>query len=109
MITFKSHDDLSKLAPTDPAYAVMKELVEELIDAYTAPGCIYDADAYGYCVLLRSRLFLECPLWVDSIKLTHEHQLLGQTSPSASYLITAASGRTQSFQKTASEHCQLLL
>jgi len=52
MITFKSHDDLSKLAPDDPAYPVMKELVEQLIDAYTAPGRTYDPEAYGYCVLL---------------------------------------------------------
>ena len=52
MITFKSADDLRKLAPGNPAYQVMKELVEQLIDAYTAPGCIYDADAYGYCILL---------------------------------------------------------
>lgn len=52
MIEFKSHADLSKLSPADPAYLVMKELVEQLIEAYTAPGCTYDAEAYGYCVLL---------------------------------------------------------
>ena len=52
MLTFKSTDDLRKLPPDDPAYPVMKELVKQLIDAYTAPGCVYDAEAYGYCVLL---------------------------------------------------------
>lgn len=52
MITFKSHVDLSKLLPDDPAYLVMKELVEQLIDAYTQPGIIYNAEDYGYCVLL---------------------------------------------------------
>lgn len=52
MIAFKSHTDLSKLSLADPAYPVMKELVEQLIEAYTSPGCTYDADAYGYCVLL---------------------------------------------------------
>jgi len=52
MIEFKSHDDLSKLPESDSAYPVMKELVEQLIEAYTAPGCTYDAAAYGYCVLL---------------------------------------------------------
>lgn len=52
MIEFKSHADLSKLQFDDPAYPVMKELVEQLIEAYTAPGCTYDAEAYGYCVLL---------------------------------------------------------
>ena len=52
MIEFKSHADLSKLSPADPAYPVMKELVEQLIEAYTAPDRTYDAEAYGYCVLL---------------------------------------------------------
>ena len=52
MKEFKSHADLSQLSPDDPAYPVMKELVEQLITAYTLPGCTYDADAYGYCVLI---------------------------------------------------------
>jgi len=52
MITFKSHDDLSKLPPDDPAYPVMKELVAQLIDAYTLPGISYKSEDYGYCVLL---------------------------------------------------------
>lgn len=52
MITFKSRSDLSKLSPSDPAYPVMKELVEQLITTYTSPDCTYDAAAYGYCALL---------------------------------------------------------
>lgn len=52
MIEFKSHADLSKLSPADPAYPVMKDLVEQLIEVYTTPGCTYDAEAYGYCVLI---------------------------------------------------------
>ncbi len=52
MLTFKSNADLSQLPATHPAYLVMKELVEQLIDAYTQPGITYNADDYGYCVLL---------------------------------------------------------
>ena len=52
MKTFKSHSDLLKLTPTNPAFPVMKELVEQLIDVYTQPGITYNAEDYGYCVLL---------------------------------------------------------
>lgn len=52
MKEFKCHSDLSKLSPSDPAYPVMKELVEQLIDAYTLPGITYKAEDYGYCVLI---------------------------------------------------------
>ncbi len=52
MLTFKSHDDLYKLSPFDPAYPVIKELVEQLIDAYTYPGHPYIPEDYGYCALL---------------------------------------------------------
>ena len=34
MIIFKSHSDLRKLHPDDPAKPVMKELVEMLIDGF---------------------------------------------------------------------------
>ena len=37
MITFKSHDDLRKLPPDDPARPVMEELVELL--AYSTEAC----------------------------------------------------------------------
>ena len=52
MITFKSHNDLLKLNNHDPAYPVMEELVKVLIDDFTAPGQVYDADDFGYLVLI---------------------------------------------------------
>ena len=52
MITFKSHDDLRKLHPEDPAYPVMKTLVKQLIDDFTEPGQTYNADDFGYLVLI---------------------------------------------------------
>jgi hypothetical protein len=35
MLTFKQSEDLNKLSPDDPAYATVKELIEQLISAYT--------------------------------------------------------------------------
>ena len=52
MKTFKSHSDLRKLRPDDPAMPVMKELVKVLIDDFTTPGHPYSADDYGYLVLI---------------------------------------------------------
>ena len=52
MITFKSHEDLRKLHPDDPAFPVMEELVRVLIDDFTTPGHPYDADDFGYIVLI---------------------------------------------------------
>ena len=52
MITFKSHDDLLKLHPDDPAKPVMEELIEVLIDDFTEPGQTYNADDFGYLVLI---------------------------------------------------------
>lgn len=52
MLTFKSRDDLSQLSHDNPAYPVMHALVDALISAYTQPGITYNADDYGYCVLL---------------------------------------------------------
>ena len=43
MITFKSTEDISKLPADDPAHAVVKELIEQLITAYSPPGRPYDA------------------------------------------------------------------
>jgi hypothetical protein len=52
MITFKSTEDLNKLSPDDPAHATVKELIEQLISAYTTPGQPYDAEDYGYIILI---------------------------------------------------------
>ncbi len=43
MISFKSLEDLNKLSPTDPAYPVVKELIEQLIEAYTCENNPYVA------------------------------------------------------------------
>ena len=53
MITFKSHSDLEKLHPDDPAQPVIKELVKVLIGDFTPPGQPYSADDYGYLVLIQ--------------------------------------------------------
>jgi hypothetical protein len=50
VITFKSRDDLKKLSPDHPAYELMSELVQVLIDDF--PVQPYDADDYGYLVLV---------------------------------------------------------
>ena len=52
MITFKSTEDLNKLPPDDPAYATVKELVDQLITAYTPPGRAYDPEDDGYVILI---------------------------------------------------------
>ena len=52
MIEFKSTEDLSKLSPDDPAYATVKELIEQLITAYSPPGRAYDPEDDGYIILI---------------------------------------------------------
>ena len=51
MITFKSPTDLRKLDNKDPAYPVVKELVEVLIEDFNEPGQSYCPDDFG-CVAL---------------------------------------------------------
>ena len=53
MITFESTEDLNKLPPDDPAYATVKELVDQLITAYIPPGRAYDAEDDGYVILIK--------------------------------------------------------
>ena len=53
MITFKSPEDLNKLPADDPAYATVKELIEQLISAYSPPGRAYDAEDDGYIILIQ--------------------------------------------------------
>ena len=38
--------------PSDPAYPTVHELVERLITEYTPPGGTYNADDYGYVILI---------------------------------------------------------
>jgi hypothetical protein len=52
MITFKSTDDLNKLSPDDPAHDTVKELIDQLISAYSPPGRDYDAEDDGYIILI---------------------------------------------------------
>ena len=52
MLEFKSPEDLSTLSPDDPAYSTVKELIEQLITAYSPPGRAYDAEDDGYIILI---------------------------------------------------------
>jgi hypothetical protein len=55
MLTFKQSEDINKLSPDDPAYATVKELIEQLISAYSPPGRAYDAEDDGYVSLVSSK------------------------------------------------------
>ena len=52
MITFKSPEDLSKLSPDDPAHDTVKELIDQLITAYSPSGRSYDPEDDGYIILI---------------------------------------------------------
>ena len=52
MITFKSTEDISKLPENHPAYPTVKEVVDQLITAYTEPGEPYNHEDYGYVILI---------------------------------------------------------
>jgi len=54
MITFKSPEDISKLSPDDPAFPLVRELIKELIEAYTWEDHPYNPDWYGYIILIES-------------------------------------------------------
>ena len=54
MLTFKSPEDLAELPATDPAYPLVRELIKELIEAYTWEGHPYVAE--DYCYLSNERL-----------------------------------------------------
>ena len=53
MLTFKSPEDISKLSHDDPAFHIVKELIKELIEAYTWEGHPYNPDWYGYTILIQ--------------------------------------------------------
>jgi len=54
MITFKPPEDLSKLPENHPAHATVKELIEQLIEAYTWEDHPYNAEDYGYIILIEA-------------------------------------------------------
>jgi hypothetical protein len=53
MLTFKSPEDISKLPASDPAFPLVRELIKELIEAYTWEGHPYNPDWYGYTILIQ--------------------------------------------------------
>ena len=53
MLTFKSPEDLSQLPSDNPAHATVKELIEQLIEAYTWEGHPYNPDWYGHIILIQ--------------------------------------------------------
>ena len=52
MIHFKSTADLQQQDPDNPAFPVIKELVTNLIEAYTTPGEKYNANDCGWIILI---------------------------------------------------------
>ncbi len=52
MLTFKSPEDLSKLTENHRAHAIVEELIEQLITAYSPTGRAYDAEDDGYVILI---------------------------------------------------------
>ena len=52
MLTFKKSKDIEKLSPDDPAYSTVKELIQQLITAYSPPGRAYDPEDDGYIILI---------------------------------------------------------
>ena len=48
MLTFKSPEDIQKLSPSDPAFPLVKELIE----AYTWEGHPYNPDWYGFILYI---------------------------------------------------------
>ncbi|MFC1772605.1 hypothetical protein ACFL3A_04535 [Pseudomonadota bacterium] len=55
MIQIQSAADIKKLSPHDPAYPIVKELVEQLIEGYTWEGHPYNPDDYGYIILIEPK------------------------------------------------------
>ena len=52
MLHFKSRNDLSQLPSSDPAFPVIKELIDQLISAYSDENGVYNYEDYGWIVLL---------------------------------------------------------
>ena len=62
MLHFKSMEDLNKLNPSDAAYPVIKELLENLIGVYTEVGETYNWRDYGRIILIDQKEELDSPL-----------------------------------------------
>ena len=45
-------EDLAKLPPEDPAFPLVRELIKDIIEAYTWEGHLYNPDWYGYTILI---------------------------------------------------------
>jgi hypothetical protein len=52
MLHFKSRNDLGQLPSSDPAHPVIKELIDQLISAYSDEDGVYNYEDYGWIVLL---------------------------------------------------------
>ena len=67
MLEFKSPEDLSKLSPDDPAFAIVEDLVKCLITDYIAEGYEYIPADDGWIVVIeeldRDRVLTE--IWSD--------------------------------------------
>jgi hypothetical protein len=52
MISFRSTEDLNKLPPDHHAHNTVRELIDQLITAYSPPGRAYDPEDDGYIILI---------------------------------------------------------
>ena len=52
MITIKTHSDLTKVDPANPALPVLQELLLRLFAAYASPVHAYRPEHHGYIVLI---------------------------------------------------------
>lgn len=52
MILFKSYDDLKKLNSNNPAYLIIKQLIQQIIKSNTSTTRSYNFEEDGYLVLI---------------------------------------------------------
>jgi len=52
MITIKTHSDLNKVDPANPALPVLQEVLLRLFAAYASPGHPFRPEHHGYIVLI---------------------------------------------------------
>ncbi len=58
MITFKCSNDLKKITTINPAFPVIKELIETLITDFDTEENPYIPDYYGYIILIEEADFI---------------------------------------------------